>query len=603
MKWNKLGVFILVLFIISCAARQWELDLSQAQSSQQWDKVVSLVEAQLKKKPNDESLLAMLRQSKTRAREYHKTRFYFFLNGEYVKEAEFSLQLVRNYGEEDESYLQLERQLAQKKLRIMNRKKKSKTKTVEAPLVEGPQLDDNGKLIDLDFKKPISMGDLYRAVGSMAGINVLIDSKMGVDKKTTIELSGVNLMQCLDYLTMANHHIYRVLDPKTVIIYQDTAQNRNTFAPAFIQTFYLSNANPETVRDLIKQVLKRGTINKASDIVINKDLNAITVKGSIEDLKMIEAVIKRNDKPKSEVMVEIKILEVTRSNMEKVGLLPVYGKTDSSGNVDFSSVVPGYSGGGFLKPPESDGPFRLNRHDWSWVVPSLMVDFLEQMNGSHQLAQPQIRISDGETGETMVGQRLAVINTQFSSLGGGENSSTQGLASSSEYKDVGVKIIVTPRVHHNSEVTLKVDLEITSVISAGIQPIFGVRKVTTQLRLRDGEVNMIAGLLKKDEQRTIQGVAGLRKIPILGKLFDHKDMSGNETDVIITISPRIIKGPSIELEDREIFHPDAFRQAAKVSKVKQLDTVSNPAAGDNNDVSMASSEAMPLCMMSPFKIK
>ncbi len=389
--------------------------------------------------------------------------------------------------------------------------------------------------LSLSFPKPVSLFDIYRALGKAFGINVQFDANLK-DQQLAIELTDVTAQQALENLMRAAGHFYKVLDEHSILIAADTPQNRRTYEDLVIQTFFLSNAE---VKDVMTEL--RGLVD-VKKLAPNEQLNAVIVRDTADRVKVAESIIQTNDKSRSEVVVDIELLQISTEKMREVGLaLSQYGVTQKldMGAKDAALHL-------------SDLKY-LNQSNWALTIPSFIYNFMKSNGDGQLLAQPRLRISEGETGKLVIADKIPVPVTSFNSsqtVGGNIVPIT-----SFQYLDVGIKIEIKPRVHHNKEITLSLKVEVSNqngVVDAGNgqkQPIIGTRNIESVIRLKDGETNFLAGLIRTEETGTKTGIAGLSDIPVLGNLFSNNARNKKRTDLILTLTPHIIRTPDITAED------------------------------------------------------
>jgi general secretion pathway protein D len=405
---------------------------------------------------------------------------------------------------------------------------KKKTRDVPA---QPPVLEPRSKEpISLDFPKPVSIFDIYRALGKAFGINVLFDPQLK-DQDLAIELREVTAQTALETLMRSAGHFYKVVDEHSIIIAADNAQNRKTYEDLVIQTFFLSNAEVKDVLTLLRSLIG------AKNIATNEQLNAITIRDTADKVKVAQRMIEGIDKSRSEVIVDVELIEVDTTKLRELGVsLSEYSVTQT---LDMGE----------------DAKFRLgdlkylNQNSWVLSIPSIIYDFMKANTDSQLLAKPQVRISEGEKARVVIGDRVPIPVTTFNTgqtVGGNIVPVT-----SFQYQDVGIKIDIEPRVHHNKEITLKLTVEVSQISGyqdAGggqQQPIIGTRTIESTIRLKDGETNFLAGLIRTDEISGEIGIPGLSEIPILGRLFGKTSSDFKRTDVMLTLTPHIIRTPDV----------------------------------------------------------
>ena len=412
---------------------------------------------------------------------------------------------------------------------------KARTKGARAqPPVLDPRSDEP---ISLSFPRPVSVRDIYLALGKAFGINVLFDPKLR-DQDVAIELESVHAQDALEILMRTASHFYKVLDEHTIIVVEDTPQNRRAYEDLVIQTFFLSNAEPKDVMTMLRSLVG------AKNVAANDQLNAIVLRDSADKVKVAETIIGTNDKSRGEVVVDVELLEIDTKKLQELGiLLSDYQITQF---LDPSLQV-GDTGGYRV----SDLEF-IDQGDWLVTIPSFTYDFMKQRTEAQLLASPQVRISDGEKALLHIGDQVPIPVTTFNSantIGGNIVPIT-----SFQYQDIGIRLDIEPRIHHNKEITLKLKVEVSAITgfvggSTGQQPIIATRRIESNIRLKDGETNFLAGLIRTDESTTDTGIPGLMDIPIIGRLFTHKSTDVDRTDVILTMTPHIIRTPNIEEVD------------------------------------------------------
>ena len=399
-----------------------------------------------------------------------------------------------------------------------------------------PQLDPNSNIPILMNFKETETKKIFDAVGKVAGINFIFDEKVDDDKPLTLDIGNVSFAKALNILMLRTKNDYKVIDEHTLLIYPDSRQKRQEYEDQVIRTFFLSNADPKTVTTLLRSLLQ------SRQIAENADLNSITIKDTPSKVAIAERIINANDKSKGEVIIDVELLEINRAVAETIGI-DLSSKTFSLGFGDGQEVLP-------LNQLSQLGKTA----NWTvGVIPSVILNFLKSDSETKTIAKPQLRVAEGEQAEILIGDRVPIPSTSFNTsqtVGGNIVPIT-----SFTYQNVGITVQIEPRVHHNKEVTLKVQVEISQISSfvetgpGQSQPIIGTRQIQTVLRLRDGETNVIAGLIQSSEQDTLSGVPGLINVPGLRRIFSNTSKQLTETDIIMTMTPRIVRIPNITEED------------------------------------------------------
>ena len=326
--------------------------------------------------------------------------------------------------------------------------------------------------------------------------------------------------------------------PRTVTIIPDTAAKRREYEEAVVHTFYLSNADIKEVIDLLRVVID---IRQISPITAT---NAISLKDTPERIAAAGRLIAAIDKARPEVVIDVELLEVDRTKLQEYGLqIASPGSDGIAGTVDVN---------------RDDMTLRslrsLTQSDVFLAgLPALVYRLLRTDSSTRTLASPQIRTSEGLTAQARFGEQVPIPSVTFAPIAtGGVN---QQPITSFAYQNIGVNIDITPRTHHDDAVTLTLKLSLTSQVGVGFGdlPVFGNREINTTIRLRDGETNILAGLIRDDERTVLAGAAGLSDLPIIGRLFARNEKEVRQTDIILTLTPHIVRVLDLTEEDLRPF--------------------------------------------------
>jgi general secretion pathway protein D len=425
---------------------------------------------------------------------------------------------------------------ANDKLSIDEMKKRAKLNISKAqPPVLNPASDQP---ITLNFPRETPVKEIYRALGNAFGINILFDQAVK-DDRISIELKDVTAQQALERVMQAANHFYKVLDEHTIIVVPDNPQARRDYEDLVIQTFYLSNGDAEQVTNVVR------TMIEARNLFPLKALNAITIRDTADKVRIAQKIIEANDKAKAEVVVDVELLELDLNKTQDIGafITNLTGQlaqqtVDKDGNVVPSTQV-------------SRG---INGSAYSFNIPSVAYGFAKSLGNATTLANPELRISEGEKATLHIGQRVPVPVTTFTT-----GVQSQGLgslpATSFQYQDVGIKVAIEPRVHHNHEVTLKLTVEVSDIgdkqdVGGGTKvPSFITRTIEATIRLKDGETNFLAGLIQKNETSSDSKTPFLGDIPLIGRLFTQNTQTQRRTDLMLTMTPHIVRMPDITDDD------------------------------------------------------
>ena len=424
-----------------------------------------------------------------------------------------------------------------------------------------PQLsvDPRIPLPALTFNKS-AVRDVIATIAAAAGINVTYDTASSPDanlsKEYSASLQGVSLQDALNQVLIANGLFFKVVDPKTIVVALDSPAVRLRLEDQVVQVFYLSHGEANDINQNLTTVLQQlNAIGVRPVTVSNKSNNSIMVRASVAVMEVIERLIRSMDRPRAEVVIDVEILEVDRSRASH------YGLNLSSYQLGFTfspeAAPPNASGGGSF--PAAPPPFNINTisqgvsmADFYLAVPSAVVKALESDSRTRLLARPSLRGTEDKTVTLNLGEQIPVPNTTFSAFAAG-GVATQPTTSFT-LKDVGVNISMTPHVTYDNEIRLDLTVENSAKgpdvqVAGSALPSFSSRKVTTTLRLRDGESNLLAGLIRDESTKNLQGLPGVSKIPFLRALFGGTDNSSTSSDIVMLITPRIVRGHELTIED------------------------------------------------------
>jgi len=418
-----------------------------------------------------------------------------------------------------------------------------------------PRLDPRAPLPALRFTNT-AVRDVLNAIGTATGIGIQYDQGLEgqVGRPFSIDLSGHSLESAFNMVLSQNTLAYKILDSKTIFIYADNQGNRLKYEDVYQQTFYLSHGEVGEVSQILNQMLTTSQAGNRPVVTQNKTANAIVVRASAPMLGVIKNIIDGADKPKAEVLIDVTILEVSRSSLKNLGLdLSTYAITLS------------FSPGG---PPPAVGPIppvqvggvtnALNKTNLYAALPSAIINILESDQKTRLLAKPQLRGREGSQLLLNLGQDVPIVTTTFQSVAtGGVPTVPQ---SSYTFRPIGVNLSITPKVTYQDEIILDpitVDKSAIgpNVITGGqsLQS-FIKRTATVSMRLRDGESNLLAGLVLQEDRETARSIPGILHIPVLRSIFGNTDSSNDQSDVVMIVTPHIIRSRDITAEDLKPFY-------------------------------------------------
>lgn len=400
---------------------------------------------------------------------------------------------------------------------------------------------------------------IYDTVGKLAGINVLFDPEYS-SKRIRIELNGVTLNEALEIIALESKTFWRPVTPNTIFVAQDQPGKRKEIEQSVIKTFYLSNAStPQELQDMVnamRQILEIARIQQLPT------QNAIVVRGTPDQLALAGKLIDDLDKSKPEVIVNVAIMQVSRDRAHTYGINPPTSATVTlQQNVTTSPSTSGSSTSSSTS--SSTGSINLNRlgnlnaTDFQVTIPPATATLLFSDSATKIIQNPQIRAVDGQKASLKIGERVPIATGSFQPGIGGVGINPL-VNTQFQYLDVGVNVDITPHVHAGREVTLKIAMDISSVTGTasigGIsQPIIGQRKIEHEIRLKEGEVNLLGGILEDNNVRAVSGIPGLGQIPLLKYLFSQTNTTHSENEIVFALIPHIVRGQELsELNDRAI---------------------------------------------------
>lgn len=499
-----------------------------------FDRAVVEYTKALQAKPQDRNIRASLDQAKLRASQQHFTRGRRHAGTGKLEEALIEFQVAAELnptGEEIQQAMRSTRAQLRAKVAINDDGRTRLETLVDASLtapLPGEDLPPDITLPDSLVFREASSRDVFTALARFADISVVFDSGFQ-DVPVTIDLRKQPLRQALNSLAGATRNFWRVTAPRLVTVIPDTPSKRREYEEEVVRTFYLSNADLKETIDILRIVVDARRLAPLSAT------NAITIKDTPERIAAAGRIIRAIDKARPEVVIDVELLEVDRTRLKEYGL-QIASPSDTS-------------------PTGIDGQVSVNRDDFTLRdlrsltqanvfltnLPGLYYRLLKNDTATRVLANPQLRTSEGIAATARFGERVPVPVTTFAPIAAG-GVQTQPITSF-QYENIGVNIDLTPRTHHDDEVSLAVKVEVSSVSGVGFEglPTFGNRSISTVIRLKDGETNMLAGLIRDEERRVTSGIPGLSDVPVLGRIFAHNRRETQETDIILTLTPRIVR--------------------------------------------------------------
>ncbi len=394
------------------------------------------------------------------------------------------------------------------------------------PVVPKLRTQDN-RAVSLQFRDaPTKM--VFEVLARQTGVNFIFDKDVKSDTKTTIFVTNVPVEQAIDLILTQNQLSRQVLSENMVLVYPNTSAKQKDYQDEIIHTFYLVNATPKDAESMLKSVLGTKTL------FVDERSSAVVMRDTPEHVRMAEKLVASLDVPEPEVMIELEVLEIDRTLLDQLGI-------NYPTNVSFGASSP--RGGTSLV-------WNDLRHQSSNTISvsplTVSIDALKTIGHSNVLASPRIRAKNKEKAKVLIGNRLPVITSGVSATVGGSYST-----SNVQYIEVGLTLDVTPTVHLDGDVAIKLGLEVSSIIDTITVPIgngaqtraydIGTRNANTVLQLKDGETQVLAGLIQDSDRRTSSHIPGLGDIPVLGRLFGSDGTNAERDEIVLTMTPRIIR--------------------------------------------------------------
>lgn len=375
---------------------------------------------------------------------------------------------------------------------------------------------------------------VYMMLAKLANLSVTFDAQFRDAAAPASLLTNMTVGQALDLIARSTTTFYKITGPQTITVIPDNQLKRREYANEAVRTFVIQNADLKETMDVLRVV---GDARSASPL----GSNLIVVRDTEDRMPALARLIAAFDKARPEVVVNVEVLEVDRTRLLDYG---VQFASPGSLGIDGAADV-NQEGGISLRSLRSlsDADVLLTS------VPALYYRLLKTDSRTRTLANPHVRITDGVPATASFGQDVPVPRQTMVPLAQGGVAIQQQTAF--DYRTIGVNIGITPRIHPNDDVTLGLTIELSSLGGAGFDglPTFGKRNVTTTIRLKDGETNILAGLLREDERSERQTIPGLGDVPIFGKLFGRTRKEAQQTDVVVMLTPRIVRVLDMSEED------------------------------------------------------
>ena len=391
-----------------------------------------------------------------------------------------------------------------------------------APLVETGLARSFKQPITIEFRDA-PLKQVFELIARRSGLNFVFDKDVKTDAKTSIFLKNSTVESAVYFLLMTNQLEQQVMDANTILIYPNVAVKLKEYQEMVVKTFFLSNADAKSVANTLKTILK------SRDVVVDEKLNLVIMRDSPEAIRLAERLIKLQDVPEPEVMLDVEILEIKRSRLLELGIA-----WPSSLTLTPLSTT----GGASLTLADLH---NLNQHSIGVNGVAATLNANKTDGDTNILANPRIRVRNKEKAKVLIGDKVPVITTTISP-------GTGGFASESvSYVDVGLTLNAEPTIYLNNDVAIRVSLEVSTLVnqittkSGTVAYQIGTRQASTMLQLKDGENQVLAGLINNEDRSTGSKVPGFGDIPILGRLFGSTRDDKQKTEIVLSITPHLVR--------------------------------------------------------------
>ncbi|MET3124363.1 general secretion pathway protein D [Oxalobacteraceae bacterium GrIS 2.11] len=466
-------------------------------------------------------------------------------------------------------------------------------------MLNGPSLGNlYKKPITLEFRDT-SLKLVFELLSRTTGINFILDREMKTDQHTTIFLKKASLEDALNMLAATNQFEVKVMNASSVLIYPNTQTKSKEYQDLIVRAFYMHSADAKTTSELIKSILK------LKDIFVDEKYNMLVVRDSPEAIGLAEKLILLYDLPEPEVMLEVEVLEIDRTFALNMGIQV----SDQLTVTPLSALSTGTSNGttpGTASTSSSQSIasiFPLTKSNVGFVsLPTATISANQQNGDANLLANPRIRVRSHDKAKILIGDKIPLITTTSGNTG--------FVSENIQYLDVGLKLNVEPVIYPGDEILIKLGLEVSSLgqevqtKSGSIAYQIGTRSADTVLRLVDGETQILAGLLNNEERSSANGLPGLTSLPIVGRLFSNQHDSHNKTEIVLSITPHLIRGVQRKDPSAEMFwsgtdatlrnKPLQLRIQDDDTSAKAAGAKANPAPDNKIDPAMLAAINSPL---------
>lgn len=534
-----------------------------------WDNSVKFFQEALDKNPDDAEVKLMLAESRMNASLAHLSNGEALLKDRRFNEAisEFQISLAFNPGLKKAGQM-IERTKNMKSADFYTQKGENDLRTqkyfqakesFQRALKLDPENEDAQRMLAYfrkkpeplpklrlggDLEKPVSFKfkqtsviNVFEVLSRLSGINFIFDKDMN-DSRVTLFMTDVSVERFLEVLLKTNNLSAKLVNKNTLLVYPNTPEKAKEYDDLQIRTFYLANLEAKRAVSLLSKILR------SKDIISYEKMNAIIIRGRPETLEIASRIIEANDRPPSEVVLQVEILQVSRNKEKQLGIeysptSVTFGIGETAETIDKDTTLARY---GSIYALEN-----LTNKELMLSLPTAILHFLKLDGDTKILANPQVRVKNNEKASIHIGERVPLRTNRRIDTNGNVTNDYQ-------YQDVGVKLDASPTINMHGEVSLDLSLEISSLgtnVGTVDDPQYAIlsRKAKSVLTLQDGEPVIIGGLISNELQESVQQVPYAGDVPVLGYLFTNQGRIGRETDVLMSITPFVIRSQELPGED------------------------------------------------------
>jgi general secretion pathway protein D len=412
-----------------------------------------------------------------------------------------------------------------------------------------PQLEPRSRS-PINMKATNDAKAVFDAVGKLAGLTVIFDVDF-TSRRISVELTNVTLEQALNIVALESKAFWRPVTSNIIFVAPDQAQKRKDYEEEIVKTFYLRNTTlPQELTEIVTSIRQLLDLRRVQQINAQ---NAIVIRDTPDRVMLAQKIIDDIDKAKPEVVIQVAVMQARRDRLQNIGVQP-----GTSAALTFTPPTP-TSSTTAATTLALNQLRTLSTGDYSITLPGAQANFLMTDSSTHIIDNPEIRVVDGQTAKLRVGDRVPVATGSFQAGVGVGGGAAGGLVNplvntQFQYLDVGVNVDVTPRIHPDHEISLKVNVVVSSVTNTvsigGInQPVISQRSIEHDVRLKDGEVNVLGGLIERTDVNALNGLPGLAKLPFFRYFFSSDSVNQTENEVLIVLIPHIVRLPTMTAEN------------------------------------------------------